>query len=113
MIFHSFFFLLQKTGFDISCKLSPERDSLHEMSKPVFRENFQISSAENLTGVLSIKSCNANKDCLAHIMHMKSWMEGVRKFVSIIAFLKFLLESLRCAIFISSRACTTEKKKKL
>ena len=31
----------QKTGFDISCKLSP---NLHEMYKPVFRENKKDNS---------------------------------------------------------------------
>ena len=41
--FEMFFsFFPQKTGFDISCKLSPKDisgDNLHEMSNPVFREN--------------------------------------------------------------------------
>ena len=43
-----FFFL--KTGFDISCKVSPG-DNLHELSKPILWENkkkkyFKVSSAE-------------------------------------------------------------------
>ena len=38
--FEVFFFLIfpRKTGFDISCKLSPLGDNLHEMSNPVFLE---------------------------------------------------------------------------
>ena len=42
----------QKTGFDISYKLSL-LDNLHEISNPVFLENkkkyFKMSSAENFT----------------------------------------------------------------
>ena len=34
----TFLIFPQKTGFDISCKLSPNGDNLHEMSKPVFWE---------------------------------------------------------------------------
>ena len=37
VIFFSYF--SHKTGFDISCKLSPmDGDNLHEMSNPVFRK---------------------------------------------------------------------------
>ena len=31
-----FSYFSQKTGFDISCKLSPNGDNLHEISNPVF-----------------------------------------------------------------------------
>ena len=35
-----FFLFFQKTGYDISCKLSPFGDDLHEMSNPVFWEKY-------------------------------------------------------------------------
>ena len=36
-----FLIFSQKIGFDISCKLSPFGDSLHDMSKPIFIENIK------------------------------------------------------------------------
>ena len=49
-----FFYFSQKTGFDISCKLSPmDGDNLHEMSNLVFWKNkekkIKMLSAENFT----------------------------------------------------------------
>ena len=49
----SFFLIFQKTGSEISCKLSPYGDSLHEMSDRVLGKiriiYFKTSSAENFT----------------------------------------------------------------
>ena len=51
----------QKTGFDISCKLSPAfGDNLHGKVKPVFRENkktaINLSSAELAQRVVKVLS---------------------------------------------------------
>ena len=37
-----FLFFSKKIGFGISCKLSPNGDNLHEMSKPIFSERKKI-----------------------------------------------------------------------
>ena len=50
-----FFLFSQKTGFDISCKLSPLGDNLHEMSKPVFWKKINLSSAEFAQKVVKVK----------------------------------------------------------
>ena len=47
-----FVLFVRKIGFDISCKLSPKGDNLHEMLKPIFLENkksINLISVERFT----------------------------------------------------------------
>ena len=53
-----YFFFFPENRFDISCKLSPKGNNLHEMSNPVFwknEKNINLLSAELPQRVLKIK----------------------------------------------------------